>query len=52
MKPEPEPVNEAKKQAALEAVKHVKDGFIIGLGSGSTTAYAIEEIGEEYEVKT
>jgi len=33
--------------AALEAVKHVKDGFIVGLGSGSTAAYAIEEIGNE-----
>jgi len=41
--------------AALEAVKHVKDGYIIGLGSGSTAAYAIAEIGrkireEEIEV--
>ncbi|PIX32133.1 ribose 5-phosphate isomerase A [Candidatus Bathyarchaeota archaeon CG_4_8_14_3_um_filter_42_8] len=35
-----------KKNAALEAVKHVKDGFIVGLGSGSTAAYAIEEIGK------
>lgn len=37
---------EAKKKAALEAVKHVKNGHIIGLGSGSTTAYAIEFMGE------
>lgn len=35
----------AKKRAALEAAKHVKDGHIIGLGSGSTAAYAIQEIG-------
>jgi ribose 5-phosphate isomerase A len=34
----------AKKNAAVEAVKHVRDGFTIGLGSGSTAAYAIEEI--------
>ena len=34
-------------KAALEAVKHVKDGFIVGLGSGSTTAFAIEAIGEK-----
>jgi ribose 5-phosphate isomerase A len=27
-------------------VKHVKDGFIVGLGSGSTAAYAIEALGE------
>jgi len=37
---------QAKKRAALEAVKHVKDGFILGLGSGSTAAYAIEEVGK------
>jgi len=36
---------EAKKNAALEAVRHVKDGYIVGLGSGSTAAYAIQEIG-------
>jgi ribose 5-phosphate isomerase A len=37
---------EAKKKAALEAVKHVKSGHVVGLGSGSTAAYAIELIGE------
>lgn len=36
---------EAKKRAALEAVKHVKNGFVLGLGSGSTAAYAIQETG-------
>ncbi|MGC9094475.1 MAG: ribose 5-phosphate isomerase A [Candidatus Bathyarchaeia archaeon] len=36
----------AKRNAAIEAVKHVKDGFVIGLGSGSTAAYAIEEVGK------
>jgi ribose 5-phosphate isomerase A len=40
-------VERAKKAAALEAVKHVKDGFVVGLGSGSTAAYAIEDIGKE-----
>jgi ribose 5-phosphate isomerase A len=40
------PVQEAKKKAALEAVKHVKSGFVVGLGSGSTAAFAIEELGE------
>ncbi|MEM3696751.1 MAG: ribose-5-phosphate isomerase RpiA [Candidatus Bathyarchaeia archaeon] len=45
MKPKKEGVEEAKKKAALEAVKHVKDGFVVGLGSGSTAAYAIKEIG-------
>jgi len=36
----------AKKNAASEAVKHVKDGFTVGLGSGTTAAYAIQEIGK------
>ncbi len=35
----------AKKRAAVEAVKLVKDGSIIGLGAGSTVAYAVEELG-------
>lgn len=46
MKPKKEWIEEAKKNAALEAVKHVKDGFVVGLGSGSTAAYAIEEMGK------
>jgi ribose 5-phosphate isomerase A len=45
LKPKKEWIEKAKKNAALEAVKHVRDGFIVGLGSGSTAAYAIEEIG-------
>jgi ribose 5-phosphate isomerase A len=39
-------IQEAKKKAALEAVKHVKDNFIVGLGSGTTVAFAIEALGE------
>ncbi len=38
-------IEDAKKSAATEAVKHVKNGHVIGLGSGSTAAYAIREIG-------
>ncbi|MGQ9530832.1 MAG: ribose 5-phosphate isomerase A [Candidatus Bathycorpusculaceae bacterium] len=45
MKLKQEWVKQAKKKAALEAAKHVKDGFVVGLGSGSTAAYAIKEIG-------
>jgi ribose 5-phosphate isomerase A len=37
---------EAKKNAALEAVKHVKNNAIVGLGSGTTVAFAIEALGE------
>jgi len=46
LNPKQEWVEAAKKKAALEAVKHVKDGFVVGLGSGSTAAYAIEALGE------
>ncbi len=41
---------EQKQKAAIEAVKHVKDNFIVGLGSGSTAALAIEALGKQ--VKT
>jgi ribose 5-phosphate isomerase A len=46
LNPEKEIAEAAKKKAALAAVKHVKDGFVVGLGSGSTAAYAIEALGE------
>ncbi len=45
MNPEQETDN-FKKRAAIEAVKHVKPGFVVGLGSGTTAAYAIEAIGD------
>jgi len=35
----------AKKRAAVEVVKHVEDGHVLGLGSGTTAAFAIMEIG-------
>jgi len=40
-------VQRAKKEVAKAAVKHVENGFVVGLGSGSTVAYAIEELGEK-----
>jgi ribose 5-phosphate isomerase A len=46
LNPKQEWIEKAKKNAALEATKNVKNGFKIGLGSGSTAAYAIEEIGK------
>jgi ribose 5-phosphate isomerase A len=46
LKPNEAEVEEAKKSAALEAVKHVKNWFVVGLGSGSTAALAIEALGE------
>ena len=38
---------EAKRLAALSAVDFVKDGDIVGLGSGSTASYAIVELGRK-----
>lgn len=46
MKPEGRWIEEAKKAVALKASKQVKDRSVIGLGSGSTAAYAIQEIGD------
>ncbi|NLI73610.1 MAG: ribose-5-phosphate isomerase RpiA [Euryarchaeota archaeon] len=47
-------MDEMKKRAAHKAVEYVKDGMVLGLGTGSTTKYAIEEIGrlvsEGYEL--
>ncbi len=34
-----------KQQAAVHAVDFVEDGMVLGLGTGSTTAYAIDELG-------
>ncbi|WP_254807934.1 ribose 5-phosphate isomerase A [Natronosalvus amylolyticus] len=36
---------EAKRRAGERAAKAVEDGMVVGLGTGSTTAYAIEAIG-------
>ena len=51
MKANQDPIQAAKQRAALEAVKHVKDSFIVGLGSGSTAAFAIEALGERVRVE-
>lgn len=41
-----EPLEEYKRQAAVAAVAaEVRDGMLIGLGTGSTAAYAVREIG-------
>lgn len=41
----------AKKIASISAVKHVKDGFIVGLGSGTSVAYAFQELGKRIREK-
>ena len=35
-----------KKQAGEEAVKHIEDGMIIGLGTGSTIEYSLRKLGQ------
>jgi len=49
LNPELDWIERAKRNAALEAVKNVKDCYAVGLGSGSTAAYAIEELGKKIE---
>jgi len=51
LKPKGEDAEKAKRNAALEAVKHVNNGFVIGLGSGSTVAYAAEEMGKRIKAE-
>ena len=46
-----DPTQEPKLKAALEAIKHVQDGVVVGLGSGSTAAFAIEAIGNRIKAE-
>jgi ribose 5-phosphate isomerase A len=43
-------IEEFKKQAAHKAVEQVVSGMVIGLGTGSTAKYAVEKIGELYQI--
>jgi hypothetical protein len=38
--------DELKKQAAYKAVDYVKSGMVLGLGTGSTAAFAVDRIGD------
>ncbi|MFD2827829.1 ribose-5-phosphate isomerase RpiA [Leeuwenhoekiella polynyae] len=38
--------DQEKKQAALEAVKYIKNNMVVGLGTGSTAKYMIEAVGK------
>lgn len=46
MKANADNTQQEKQNAANAAVAHVQDGFIVGLGSGSTAALAIQAVGE------
>ncbi len=39
-------MSEKKLQAARKAAEFVKDGMVLGLGTGSTTRLAVDEIGK------
>jgi len=43
---------EEKKKAAVEASRLVKNGQIVGLGTGSTTFYMVEELGRRVREET
>ncbi|ATU73781.1 ribose-5-phosphate isomerase [Komagataeibacter rhaeticus] len=43
-----DPRAELKRKAAIEAADMVKDGMVVGLGSGSTSAFMIEELGRRW----
>lgn len=45
-------VESQKKAAAEKAVEQVKSGMVLGLGTGSTTRYAIIKIGELWQAGT
>lgn len=38
--------NELKAQVGAEAVKYIKDGMIVGLGTGSTVRYMVDALGK------
>jgi ribose 5-phosphate isomerase A len=44
-------IDELKQQAAEKAVEQIKSGMVLGLGTGSTTRYAVLKIGELWQQK-
>ncbi len=41
--------NKLKKAAAVKAADYVKDGMIVGLGSGSTVTMLVDELGRRVQ---
>lgn len=44
-----DPASEAKRRAALKAVALVRSGMIVGLGTGSTARFAVDEVGRRLQ---
>ena len=42
-------LNDLKARAAIRAAEFVKDGHIVGLGSGTTAEYMIRNLGEKVQ---
>ena len=40
-----------KKKVGYEVVERVKDGYVVGLGTGSTTQYFIEKLAEKIKIE-
>lgn len=47
-----DPRAEAKREAALQAVGDLQSGMVVGLGTGSTAAFAIAELGRRLAAHT
>lgn len=41
--------DELKKQTGIESVKYIKSGMIVGLGTGSTVRYMVDELGKQVQ---
>ncbi len=44
--------DELKRQAAWQAVEYVESGMVVGLGTGSTAAFAVERLGQLLKEET
>ena len=41
--------NKLKKEAGIKAAQYVKDGMVVGLGTGSTVRYLVDELGRRWQ---
>ena len=44
--PDVKNMDELKRQAALAALDEIRDGMVVGLGTGSTASHFIRELGK------
>ena len=47
--PPPHESTDQKRQAAIASLEHVHDGMVLGLGTGSTVALMVEELGRRVQ---